>query len=356
MESTNKFGRQYRRGKALSEDFRRLIIDRCIELGGNKDTCAVPTGTYTKISKEYKISDHCVRDLWLHFCSTHSVAAKPHGGGQTKKLSEPDVQYLLALKTEKPTISYSEMRQKLLSHSDVPGGNVSLSMISNIVTKNFNMSFKKVSRPEGERFSADNLRYTQAFIDHMQTLDPNKVLYMDESGYKTTVMHRNRGHSEVGVRCIEVTKYHPCPHLTLNLLVGLRGPLFYNFVDGSSTMAHYVQFFTDASHAYADDGLPVISPGDVIVVDNSPLHHNQAEVLLHNYFAPLGVQIIFMPRYSPDLSPAEPVFMQTKTLLKQSRFSQIILENFKVAIGLCLQEVTAGDMLQFYRHTGIFNV
>ena len=153
-----------------------------------------------------------------------------------------------------------------------------------------------------------------------------------------------------------MTQYHPSPHLTLNLLVGLRGPLFYNFVDGSSTMAHYVQFFTDASHAYADDGLPVISPGDVIVVDNSPLHHNQAEVLLHNYFAPLGVQIIFMPRYSPDLSPAEPVFMQTKTLLKQSRFSQIIRENFKVAIGFSLQEVTASDMMQFYRQTGIFNV
>ena len=67
MERTNKFGRQYKKGKALSQDFRSLIIDRCIELGGNKDTCVIPTGTYTKISKEFKISDHCVRSLWLHF-------------------------------------------------------------------------------------------------------------------------------------------------------------------------------------------------------------------------------------------------------------------------------------------------
>ncbi|MES9994045.1 MAG: transposase [Candidatus Thiodiazotropha sp.] len=237
-----------------------------------------------------------------------TVSAKPHGGGQSSKLSGPDLDFLLAMKKEKPTITYSEMRECLRRHSHVPGGSVSLSLIGKIVRQNFDMTFKKVTRPEGERFSAKNLRYTQAFIDHIQTLNPNKVLFMDESGYKPIVAHRSMGHSECGVRCIEVTRYQAGPHITLNLLVALNGPHFYNFIDGSSTMAYYVQFFTDAYHANTNDGMPIISPGDVIVVDNSPLHHNQAEFLLSNFFAPLGVQIIFMTRYSPDFSPESRFF------------------------------------------------
>ena len=274
---------------------------------------------------------------------------------KTKKLGQPDVEYLKALKLEKPTISYPEMMKKLLQHSQIPSGDISISTICRTVKNDFNMTFKKVNRPHGERFTVENLPYTQAFIDHIQ-LQPNKVLYMDESGFKVTVSHRTRGHSDVGTRCIETTRYHASPHVTLNLLVGLRGPLFYNCIHGSSNMGHYVQFFVDASHAYGDDGTPVICPGDTIVVDNCPLHHNEAEVMLANHFARRGVLVIFMPVYSPDFSPAEPVFMKVKTLLKQNRFQELILRNLKVAIGFAIQEVTASDMLQFYKNNGIFDV
>lgn len=238
MEQKNKFGRTYASGKVLSEDFRKVIVDRCIEDGGNVNTSAIPRGVYTRIASEFKVSDNFVRKMWLQFCTDKSVSRKKPGGGQSRKLTEPDLDYLKALKIEKPTISYPEMRNRLLQHSNIPGGDVSTITIGRAVRKDMNMSFKKVSRPHGERFTPDNLRYTQAFIDHIQTLDPNKVLYMDESGYKITVCHRTRGHSEVGVRCIEVSRYHANPHVTLNMLVGLRGPLYYNFVNGSSTMAH----------------------------------------------------------------------------------------------------------------------
>ena len=156
----------------------------------------------------------------------------------------------------------------------------------------------------------------KSLIDDIQTLQPDRVLFMDESGFHLTVGQRTMGHSEIGTRCVEVTRYHPIPNISLNLLVALDGPRFYNFVNGPSTTGHYVQFFTDASHTNKDNGQPCISAGDTIVVDNCPLHHNPAEVLLGNYFGPLGVQMIFMPRYSPDFSPAEPLFYESKNSIE----------------------------------------
>ena len=195
------------------------------------------------------------------------------------------------------------MRDRLIQYSNISGGNISLSVIRDVVRNKFNMSFKRLTRVEKDRFSAHNLRYTQAFIDHIQTLQPDRVLFMDESGFQLTVGHRSMGHSEVGSRCMEISRYHPNPNISLNLPVALDGPRFYNFVDGPSNTGDYVQLFTDASHANMDNGLPCASAGDTIVVDNCPLHHNQAEVMLGNYFGPLGVQMIFMPTYSPDCSP-----------------------------------------------------
>lgn len=355
MERQNKYGRRFKQGFKLSDDFRTLTIDKCLEYGGNSDNQTIPRGTFSKVSEELKVTDFFVRKMWKQFCIDKEVKCKPHKGLQPK-LSNPDKEYILAKKMEKPTISLSELREKLLHNSVVPNNSVSRMTICRVIKKDLNMTFKKVSRPKAERFTAANLRYTQAFIDHIQTLDANKILFMDESGYVVTVANRTRGHSEVGTRCVEVERYHPNPNVTLNLIVGLNGRMYHNFVDGTSDTNTYLQFMGEASHANTENGISVIAPGDTIIVDNSPLHRNRAEVTLANFFAPMGVTLIFMPVYSPDLSAAEPVFMKSKIVLKQERFQTIIKENLKFAVSLSLGEVTTSDTREFFNGTGMFNV
>lgn len=355
MERCNKFGRKFKSGHHLSLDLRSLIIDKCIEEGGNHELHTIPRGVYSKIAKDLKVSDFTVRKIWLQYCTDKNFKKKTHSG-PIGKLSRPDEEYILAKKTEKPTISLSELKSQLLRHSAIPGNNISTMTISRTLRKQLHMTFKKVSRPKAERFTNYNLRYTQAFIDYLQTLDANKILFMDESGYVVTVANRTRGHSKKGERCVEVSRYHPNPNVTLNLIVGLNGRQYFNFVDGTSNTDTYLQFMGEAAHANTDNGIAVISPGDTIIVDNSPLHRNRAEVTLANYFTPMGVTLIFMPVYSPDLSAAEPVFMKSKILLKQSRFQEVIRDNLKLAVSLSLNEITVDDMKNFFNGTGIFNL
>ena len=97
-------------------------------------------------------------------------------------------------------------------------------------------------------------------------------------------------------------------------------------------------------------------PGDLIVVDNCPFHHHQAERILYEYFDAMGVEFTFLPTYSPDLNPVERVFLTLKTLLKTSKFSEIAQNNLKLAISAAMNEVTQRDTRGFYRLTGYLNV
>jgi len=67
--------------------------------------------------------------------------------------------------------------------------------------------------------------------------------------------------------------------------------------------------------------LPVLKPFNylnshsVVIMDNTSIHHVHDVDLNENQ---AGAKVCFLPPYSPDLNPAEGVFSQVKSLLKQN--------------------------------------
>ena len=153
-----------------------------------------------------------------------------------------------------------------------------------------------------------------------------------------------------------LVRYHPGANLTLNVLTGMDIILYFNFVNGPSNTDTYLQFWGEASISQDGFGRPIFMPGNLIVVDNCPFHHNQAERIMYAYFDAMGVEYTFLPSYSPDLNHVERVFLMLKTLLKTSKFSEMAQNNLKLAISLAMDEVTQRDTRGFYRLTGYLNV
>ena len=56
--------------------------------------------------------------------------------------------------------------------------------------------------------------------------------------------------------------------------------------------------------------------GDIIVVDNFAAHHGNAEVALRSFLNDVGMELLFLPAYSPDFNPDEEVFFKAKIPLK----------------------------------------
>lgn len=104
----------------------------------------------------------------------------------------------------------------------------------------------------------------------------------------------------------------------------------------------------DAFEVYVREVLvPVLSPGDVVVWDNLGAHKDsRARALVEGR----GCEVVFLPAYSPDLTPVELAFSKVKALLRRAgaRTREALLE----AIARALDAVTAKDAAGWFRHCG----
>jgi transposase len=96
--------------------------------------------------------------------------------------------------------------------------------------------------------------------------------------------------------------------------------------------------------------LPELRPGDVVILDNLAAHRHAA---VHQRFAEAGVEIAFLPPYSPDLNPIENVFSKIKTLLRRAEARTF--DALTTAIGRILERVTTADTANTIRHAGYGN-
>jgi transposase len=105
---------------------------------------------------------------------------------------------------------------------------------------------------------------------------------------------------------------------------------------------------TQVFEAYVREALcPTLRPGDVVIMDNlSP--HKGAPVL--RLIAQAGAEVRFLPAYSPDLNPIEPMWSKVKAGLRrmEARTQPGLLE----AIAASLGTVTSQDARNWFAHCG----
>ena len=99
-----------------------------------------------------------------------------------------------------------------------------------------------------------------------------------------------------------------------------------------------------------------LKPGDYLVIDNCPIHHNRAERVLVPFLDRLGIEYIFTPTYSPNLNPAELCFQHIKTMFKTRHISRMARNNLEYTIMHCLNSVTSMDCKGYYKHVGFMQV
>lgn len=92
---------------------------------------------------------------------------------------------------------------------------------------------------------------------------------------------------------------------------------------------------------------PILKPGQIVVIDNLNVHQaEEARCLIED----AGCRVLFLPAYSPDLSPIELAFSKIKTALRaaEARTQEALIEAIKDAIDL----VTSADALAYFSHCG----
>ena len=112
----------------------------------------------------------------------------------------------------KPSITHAEIIHELSEFGDLPYGDVSTSSVSRAVKYRLpseeQFTYKKITRIIQERFTLQNMAYTQIFIDYLHTKNPCTLFFFDGC-----VLKLPEGgiyeHAPVGEWAVELnTKYH----------------------------------------------------------------------------------------------------------------------------------------------------
>ena len=101
---------------------------------------------------------------------------------------------------------------------------------------------KRLGKCASERFTPENIVYTQLYIDYLKDKDPSSVKFFDESGFELPdAGHRHFGFSPVGEDCVEARRYLSTANLTLNFLVGYDGVKYGNIIQGASNSVQFLR-------------------------------------------------------------------------------------------------------------------
>ena len=81
----------------------------------------------------------------------------------------------------RPSTQLVEIQRDLLRYCNLPTG-ISISTVSKRITDELRMSYKKLTAIKPEKFTQDNIRYCQEFLNYMATVPMVKTKFYDESG------------------------------------------------------------------------------------------------------------------------------------------------------------------------------
>ena len=92
---------------------------------------------------------------------------------------------------------------------------------------------------------------------------------------------------------------------------------------------------------------PALRPGDVVVLDDLQAHKVKG---VREAVEAAGATLPYLPPYSPDLSPIEPMWSKVKQRLRSAAARTV--DALQDAVTSALRSITASDCEGFFRHCG----
>lgn len=156
------------------------------------------------------------------------------------------------------------------------------------------------------------------------------VVVIDES-YATTQFTRLRGRCPRGQRLRAPVPFGHWKTLTMLGAITVRGVLAAATIDRATDAEVFVTFVGEAL-------VPALRPGMVVVMDNLAAHKVAG---VRKLIEGASCRLEFLPPYSPDFSPIEPVWSKVKQQLRTTGARAV--PQLVEAIGDAFQAVTAQD-------------
>lgn len=247
-------------------------------------------GTLEQLAERFHIGIATL-GRWLRRLREHGdIAPALHRGGMPARIPDEQLEALLALVAEKPDRTAEELRQEWQRRTNIP---LSRSAMVRALQR-AGLSVKRTSFRASEQFRPDVMRRREEFFAEVSEIDPEHLIFLDESG-SNIAMAPLYARAPVGQRAVGRRPLHRGKNVSLLGAIRLESVVVLRAFDGAVDADRFVKFVER-------DLAPRLWPGDVVVLDNLPVHKDpRVGPLLKR----VGARPLFLPPYCPELNPIE---------------------------------------------------
>jgi len=179
----------------------------------------------------------------------------------------------------------------------------------------------------------------QAFLEALPGEDARRFKFVDETSVNLTYTRRY-GRATGGRRVDQAVPLHNGSNVTVVAALTAQGVEAVMELDGALNTASFV--------AYVEQVLgPTLVPGDVVVLDNLPVHKAPG---VAQAAAAFGARLLFLPPYSPDFTPVELAFSKLKTALRTA--AAHTRDALTDALRTALDWISEADAKNWFDHCG----
>jgi transposase len=180
------------------------------------------------------------------------------------------------------------------------------------------------------------------YRDWVLGIDPHNLVFVDESGINLG-MTRLRGRAKRGERLSDCCPRNRGSNISLIGALSLDGLIATMSLSGSVNTEVFITYVQEIL-------TPQLWMGAFVIMDNLPVHkaHRIQEII-----ASVGATVVFLPPYSPDLSPIELCWSKLKQCLRNAKARTTTAINQALS-QIINQQISSDDAVGWFEHCGLF--
>ena len=310
-----------KKGKPYSQDLRERVI-AAYQAGES---------TMREVAARFSVSCTWVNELVQRQKKTGSFAAKPYGGGAEAKLTSKHYPVLEEIINAQNDLTLAEISQKL---AEKTGIKVSQSTICRALQKMKLTRKKKTFHADKQKSEeVKQLRLEYQLI--MWAIETNNLVFIDESGANLN-MAITYARSTKGRRAHGPKPHNKGKNLNIIAAIAITGVIAALSFFGSNDTLSFLFYVTDVL-------VPQLNRDMVVVMDNLNLHTTDE---VRKAIEDTGAKLVFLPTYSPDLSPIEMFWSKVKSILRS--ISPRTTEQLHSAITVAFNSVSTSNLFGWF--------
>jgi len=296
---------------------------------------------YRTVSANLNVSVGTVSNIIQRYNSTGEIeATKQPPRESARKLDELHANYLLRLLSDYPSFYLHELCDLIEENTGVE---VSKSTVLSVL-KRYGYTRKVVHQIPAEVQADTRAR----FIANVSFFSASQFVWIDETGCNNKDHIRKFGYSFKGT----TPSYHRITvrgsRLSGIAAITTNGILAYTLTTDIVNGEHFLNFL-------AADLIPQMTSFDgsdapsVIIMDNCSIHHTSE---VRSFLNDVGVPVLYLPPYSPDLNPIEELFSYIKHyLVLHDDLIQVIRDKTTV-VTAAFDSITPQVCVKWIEHAG----